>query len=1291
MTRLVRLVSVSLALVGCVDQESAHTGRAGAELLNGPTSTVTFNALTGNALTGNALTGNALTGNALTGNALTGNALTGNALTGNALTGNALTGNGLTVGQLNREFFRYMYGCAARADQHITVTLDGQEHRFDGAIGIAPQWVTPISEGGTGKCDHECQRWMTACMLARTNAFGVPVPISIRGSHPALATATAEEISLFPLREGSYYGNIFGGAIYGDGGRYACTGPASNEPSQTARLCSNGGTEPAATPCRITIEDECFVPPAEAFSDPVLGPTASQCTTQASSDGHITGCRLNAFGGPIITDEVITVFVKTPAPRAGNGVCEDGESSMTTSDCGFGWAKVLADKHFVSPTDLAVDSGNNVIIAGTTTGGAPDFGGGPVSGAFWLAKYNTNGAHVASRGIGSGTSQPTALATDASNNIFVVGILRTGDVGGAALAAGGFVAKYSPSGLHLWSVSLPVTDAITIDGAGNPIVGAIAGADAAAITLDANTGAVVGTVTHVGGGRLRSLLRDAAGNLVFLDSLGVSLHSTSGAVTDLSADGSSIAIDGANHLYVVSSSSVEKYSYTAAGSALEWRQRMETNGESGFGTEPPQIAFGADGNVVVGGSYNGGFSFSNVVFRPFTANVVFSRGFVLKLRPDGSVVWGKEMVTSVTSPMRGFALDGNGDVAVTGTFEGNVLVDGVSLLTARQSQQRTSSEIYLAKIGNQLVRSQPNDRAGGAIPIATLGDGLKVEYFDDLDFRTPVGSSIDRDANLVGELPVSGEFSVRWTGTLKSDITDTVLFSLDSEGAAKVFVDGTLVIDDSADHARRATTGTFTMTARRRHDLRIEYAHRATSSALMQLSWKSSSALGLPEPLNGAISDAMSSERTRTFTGSTAGLGDDYKASCGGAGGADAVYKFTVTEPTRIRANTLGSSFDTVLYLRDGSTTAGEVVCNDDLIAGATQSSIDQSVGPGTYLVIVDGKGGASGNYLLNVTFDDAAANDIDADATFVSDTNNGGRFYGTTRGYADNHTGSCGGAGSADAVYRLELTSVRHLHVDTNGSDFDTTLYLTQGTQERACNDDVGGSKQSAIDVTLGPGTYYVHVDGKGGVGGTYRADFFLEAAKDTTPLEFVQPANIAVIATAATGNVVTFPLPTATDELDASLDIACSPASGSTFAVGTTTVSCTARDDAGNVGNTSFTVSVTYAFSGLLAPVNADGSSVFKRNSTIALKFKLTGASAGITDLVARVFITKYTNLVLGDEVEAVSTSAASTGNTFRYDATAGQYVFNLGTKGLSTGTYQIRIDLGDGVQRVVRVSLN
>jgi hypothetical protein len=110
----------------------------------------------------------------------------------------------------------------------------------------------------------------------------------------------------------------------------------------------------------------------------------------------------------------------------------------------------------------------------------------------------------------------------------------------------------------------------------------------------------------------------------------------------------------------------------------------------------------------------------------------------------------------------------------------------------------------------------------------------------------------------------------------------------------------------------------------------------------------------------------------------------------------------------------------------------------------------------------------------------------------------------------------------------------------------------------------------------------------------------------------------------------------------------------------------------------------------SGVLQPINADGSSVFKLGSTIPVKFKLTGASAGITNLNARLYLSQTSSVDPVATIEAVSTSAADTGNTFRYDATGQQYIFNLGTKSLAQGTWYLRNDLGDGVEHIVQIKL-
>jgi hypothetical protein len=197
-----------------------------------------------------------------------------------------------------------------------------------------------------------------------------------------------------------------------------------------------------------------------------------------------------------------------------------------------------------------------------------------------------------------------------------------------------------------------------------------------------------------------------------------------------------------------------------------------------------------------------------------------------------------------------------------------------------------------------------------------------------------------------------------------------------------------------------------------------------------------------------------------------------------------------------------------------------------------------------------------------------------------------------------------------------------------------------------------------------------------------------FTVTVRDTKPPTVTVPADITAIATAATGAFATFSS-SAIDVVDGAVPTQCSPSSGSVFAPGVTLVTCTATDSHRNSASASFTITVTFSWSGLLQPINVDGSSVFKLGRTVPVKFSLTELSASITNALAKLTIAKVTNSVAGSVIEADSTSAADIGNQFRYDPSAGQYIYNLATSGLSQGTWQLRVDLGDGVVHTTLIS--
>lgn len=191
-----------------------------------------------------------------------------------------------------------------------------------------------------------------------------------------------------------------------------------------------------------------------------------------------------------------------------------------------------------------------------------------------------------------------------------------------------------------------------------------------------------------------------------------------------------------------------------------------------------------------------------------------------------------------------------------------------------------------------------------------------------------------------------------------------------------------------------------------------------------------------------------------------------------------------------------------------------------------------------------------------------------------------------------------------------------------------------------------------------------------------------------DTTPPVLIGvPTDRVVGATSSTGASVVYPTPSATDLVDGSVATVCSPPSGSSFPLGKTTVTCSAADGHGNIATASFTVWVVYQVQFPLAPIKADGSSVFKLGSTVPVKFSLFGAGAGITDTTARLTLQRVNGSEpVGDPVDATPSGNSSADNTFRYDP-PGIYIFNWSSKGLSVGSYELRLDLGDGlVHRMV-----
>jgi PKD repeat protein len=123
-----------------------------------------------------------------------------------------------------------------------------------------------------------------------------------------------------------------------------------------------------------------------------------------------------------------------------------------------------------------------------------------------------------------------------------------------------------------------------------------------------------------------------------------------------------------------------------------------------------------------------------------------------------------------------------------------------------------------------------------------------------------------------------------------------------------------------------------------------------------------------------------------------------------------------------------------------------------------------------------------------------------------------------------------------------------------------------------------------TSVLASLAPGTYQIglRVNDNSGNSNAVFPNIVIHAASDSTFCHvnaaptFTPPANITTPATSAAGAAVTFTA-TGNDAEDGTIAAVCSPATGSTFAIATTTVDCIVTDSEGATATGSFTVTVT------------------------------------------------------------------------------------------------------------------
>ena len=210
------------------------------------------------------------------------------------------------------------------------------------------------------------------------------------------------------------------------------------------------------------------------------------------------------------------------------------------------------------------------------------------------------------------------------------------------------------------------------------------------------------------------------------------------------------------------------------------------------------------------------------------------------ISPNGGTFTSSVSVTITTATGGAsirYTTDGSTPTASSTLYTGPLMITQDATITVRA---------FLAGMQDSAAATATFTIQTGGGPPPGNGTGLTGEYYNNPDFTQlqlvrydgavdfswgsgSPGGSIDPDG-----------FSIRWTGQVEAQFSETVTFYTTSDDGVRLWVDGVLLIDDWNDHAPLENSGTIALAAGQKVDLVLEY-YENTGGAVVTLSWSSAS------------------------------------------------------------------------------------------------------------------------------------------------------------------------------------------------------------------------------------------------------------------------------------------------------------------------------------------------------------------------------------------------------------------------------------------------------------------
>jgi DNA-binding beta-propeller fold protein YncE len=413
----------------------------------------------------------------------------------------------------------------------------------------------------------------------------------------------------------------------------------------------------------------------------------------------------------------------------------------------------------------------------------------------------------------------------------------------------------------------------------------------------------------------------------------------------------------------------------------------------------------------------------------------------------------------------------------------------------------------------------------------------------------------------------------------------------------------------------------------------------------------------------------LNNNRTQKFD--SAG---NFVSTCGGTAPGNSNNEFN--QPQGIAADSAGN-----VYVGDTSNDRVQkfgpaVATPPTAIAGADQNV---ECAGATTPVMLDGTASTAGSGTINSYSWAEGATALGTGATLSVSLPAGSHTVTLTV------TDTGGGTDTDDVVINITDTVAPVIHL--NGAnpmtvECHTTFADPGATATDTCAGSVPVNSTGTVDANT-PGTYEIHYTASDGTH-TATATRVVNVVDTTAPV-ISCPANIVVVLppnSSASSMNVSYPAVTATDSCAGSASVVSSPASGSVFPAGTTTVNATANDGNGNTASCSFTVTVLYNFTGFFQPIaNPPVFNVVNAGRAIPVKFSLSG-NKGPNIFAPSSPSSGPVACSSADEATVLLETLTAGGSSLSYDASSDQYIYVWKTEASWAGTCrQLVVQLNDG----------